>query len=95
MKDIPTIRDIDTVYDAEEQITDLEVIWKNKTNKETETETEKDLKRLITMWAGPLCDFHGDAPDLKTLMTISNEPTFLDIQKIIVNTEYLKEYVLE
>ena len=86
---IPTVESIDSLLCEGEAISNI--IF---TGKKLSEDQEKEVNTLISKLAGPLCDFHEDIPTLEDINSLTNGITN-NLDSIIVNTEYFKEFLLK
>jgi hypothetical protein len=91
----PTIYDIESQYNDDEMISSFVVIWKDGSDVEQVEVQRNHLLCIIMKLAGPLYDFHNAPPSLAMIKTIDTAPWINNIKKIIINTDYFKEYILE
>ena len=89
---VPSVQSIESLTCEGEAISDIVFTVKKGCLDLDETETTK-IKKLITKLAGPLCDFHGYDPSLGMVNKICNGIVD-NVDNIIVNTEYFKEFIL-
>lgn len=98
----PICNDIDVLYGSE-TIDTIVYTYKDKDNKlyiyTTNGNENKFANKLITQLAGPLLDFHEKVPklvDIVALLLLTEWPIDgLNIDNIVITTEYFKSYRIE
>jgi hypothetical protein len=93
----PFYSEINQVYDDEESIVDIKLYRDGTMLKRTGRNIEPEWNRIcetVGCFAGPLYDFHGVIPTIKVLRYFCNTPLLKSVNKIVVCTEHLREFVI-
>lgn len=92
----PLQYEIDQVYDEDEQIMDMKLYYEGKILPKS-TQQIKDwnhIKVTIDSFFGPIYDFHGTVPTIKDIKSYCDVPLLNTVDKIVVVTEFLNEFVI-
>jgi hypothetical protein len=84
------------VYDEDEQIMDIKLYNEGLIIAQS-NKNAKDLMHIeetIDAFFGPLYDFHCTLPTIKDLQSYCDSPLLDKVDKIVVVTEFLSEFVI-
>lgn len=88
----PIINDIDMSYDSTERISEIIINGKDGEIMSDSDDNAAKIDDVLRLLAGPLCDLSNVTIDTLKILDASID-TF-NIEKIIVNTEHMHEYIL-